>query len=75
MKKICVRFFTIDFVIDRAELYKIYTYSKKEMMNEVDFMNKEEGKCMVDPKLGNFGTIQDDEINLYDLWKVIVKRK
>ena len=45
------------------------------MTNEMDFMNKEEEKCVVDPKLGNFGTIQDDEINLYNLWKAIVKRK
>ena len=42
----------------------------------MDFMNKEEEeKCVVDPKLGNFGTIQADEINLYNLWKVIAKRK
>ena len=38
-------------------------------------MNKEEEKYVVDPKLGNFGTIQDDEINFYNLWKVIAKRK
>jgi hypothetical protein len=44
-------------------------------MNEMDFMNKEEGKYVVDPKLGNLGTIRDDEINLYNLWKVIAKRK
>jgi capsular polysaccharide biosynthesis protein len=41
----------------------------------MDFMNKEEAKYVVDPKLGNVGTIQDDEINLYNLWKVIAKRK
>jgi LPS O-antigen subunit length determinant protein (WzzB/FepE family) len=44
-------------------------------MNDMVCMNKEEEKCVVDPKLGNFGTIQADEINLYNLWKVIAKRK
>lgn len=37
-------------------------------------VNKEE-KNMVDSKAGNFETDEYDEINLYDLWKVIVKRK
>ena len=37
-------------------------------------VNKEE-KNLVDSKAGNFETDEYDEINLYDLWKVIVKRK
>ena len=44
-------------------------------MSDMDIMNKKEEKYVVDPKLGNFGTIQDDEINLYNLWRVIAKRK
>jgi capsular polysaccharide biosynthesis protein len=30
---------------------------------------------VVGPKVDNVGTIQDDEINLYNLWRVIAKRK
>jgi len=42
----------------------------------MNFINKkEEEKYVVDPKLGNDGTIQDDEIDLYKVWKVIAKRK
>ncbi len=36
--------------------------------------NKEE-KTMVDSQSGNFETNEYDKINLYDLWKVIIKRK
>jgi len=38
-------------------------------------MSVKEEKNIVDPMVGNVETIQDDEINLYDLWKVIAKRK
>lgn len=37
-------------------------------------VNKEENN-MADSKADNFETMRDDETNLYDLWKVIVKRK
>ena len=37
-------------------------------------VNKEE-KCMVDYGGSNFEARQDDEINLYEYWKVLVKRK
>ena len=45
------------------------------MMTDMDFINKEEEKYVADPKVGNFETIQDDEINLYNIWKVLAKRK
>jgi len=38
-------------------------------------MDNKEEKCMVDSGGSNFKARQDDEINLYDYWKVIVKRK
>ena len=38
-------------------------------------MNNKEEKCMVDSSRSNFEARQDDEINLYDYWKVLVKRK
>ena len=38
-------------------------------------MDDKEEKCMVDYSRNNFGAGQDDEINLYDYWKVLVKRK
>jgi LPS O-antigen subunit length determinant protein (WzzB/FepE family) len=38
-------------------------------------MVNEEEKNVVDSKAGNFEIDKDDEINLYDLWKVVVKRK
>jgi len=37
-------------------------------------INKEE-KNVVDPCASHFATSQDDGINLYDLWSIIVKRK
>jgi len=38
-------------------------------------MDNKEEKCMVDSGRSNFEARQDDEINLYDYWKVLVKRK
>jgi capsular polysaccharide biosynthesis protein len=38
-------------------------------------VNKEEEKNIVTSQSGNYGTTRDDEINLYDVWEVIVKRK
>jgi capsular polysaccharide biosynthesis protein len=38
-------------------------------------VNKEEEKNIVTSQYGNYGTTRDDEINLYDVWEVIVKRK
>ena len=38
-------------------------------------MDDKEEKCMVDYSRSNFEARQDDEINLYDYWKVLVKRK
>lgn len=38
-------------------------------------MIDQEEKYDVDPRARNFETIREDEVNLYDLWKVILKRK
>ena len=38
-------------------------------------MDNKEEKYMIDSSRSNLGAGQDDEINLYDYWKVLVKRK
>jgi len=38
-------------------------------------MDNKEEKNAVDSKVGNFEIVEDDEINLYDLWQVLAKRK
>ncbi|MDO9566780.1 MAG: hypothetical protein Q7J15_08580 [Candidatus Desulfaltia sp.] len=38
-------------------------------------MDNKEEKYIIDSSRSNLGAGQDDEINLYDYWKVLVKRK